>query len=148
MTNTAIKKPFPTVLLVDDSSVDNFVNAKIISFYHFADSIIEFTKAKKALKYIEKINFSSSKTEQPFLLFLDLNMPEMSGVEFLSAFNLLPEVIKKNFKIIVLTSSSNPADVEECKKIDSVIAFFCKPLINCDLEELEQILSKKCEISS
>lgn len=138
------KKANSTVILVDDSSIDNFVDSKIISLYQFADNIVVFTKARKALKYLVEINQSSTE-EIPFVLFLDLVMPDMDGFEFLNAFNLLPEKIKKHMKIVVLTSSSNPADIEICKKNDSVIAYLNKPLIKRNLEDLEQLLSEKVE---
>lgn len=144
MATSENKKANSTVILVDDSSIDNFVDSKIISLYQFADNIVVFTKARKALKYLAEINQSSTE-EIPFVLFLDLVMPDMDGFEFLNAFNLLPEKIKKHMKIVVLTSSSNPADIEICKKNDSVIAFFNKPLIKRNLDDLEQLLSEKFE---
>lgn len=143
MTIPEKKKINSTVILVDDSSIDNFVDSKIISLYHFADNIVVFTKARKALKYLMEIN-QSDEEEIPFVLFLDLVMPDMDGFEFLNAFSLLPVKIKRNMKIVVLTSSSNPADIEICKKNEAVVAFFHKPLIKSNLEDLEQLIAEKC----
>lgn len=136
-----------TVMLVDDSSIDNFVNSKIISRYNFAENIIVFSKAKKALNYIEEINLSAS-AEIPFVIFLDLDMPVVDGFEFLNQFSLFPDKIKENIKIVILTSSCNHNDKEICRKHDSVVAFFNKPLIKSDLMELDQILAGKFEVYS
>jgi len=141
------KNTHSTVILVDDSSIDNFVDSKIITLYKFADNILVFTKARKALKYLMEINQSSTE-EIPGVLFLDLVMPDMDGFEFLNAFSLLPAKIIKNMKIVILTSSSNPADILICKKNDAVVAFYNKPLIRSNLEELEQLIAEKYEIFS
>lgn len=134
------KKIQNTVILVDDSSIDNFVNTKIITRYQFADEVVLFTKSKKALAFILALN-SGPEKDIPGVLFWDLDMPEIDGFEFLSAFNLVGEKVKKNMKIVILTSSSNPADIEKCNKFDSVIAFFHKPLIKDNLETIEKLLS-------
>jgi len=139
--NIENKKVKNTVILVDDSSIDNFVNTKIITRYQFADEVILFTKSKKALAFMIGLN-KVPENEIPGILFLDLDMPEIDGFEFLDAFNILCDKVRKNMKIVILTSSSNPADIEKCNKFDSVIAFFHKPLIKNNLETLEKLLSR------
>lgn len=134
------KKVKNTVILVDDSSIDNFVNTKIITRYQFADEVIVFAKSKKALAYLLELN-SAQENDIPGILFLDLDMPEIDGFEFLNAFNIVCDKVKKNMKIVILTSSSNPADIDKCNKFDSVIAFFHKPLIKDNLETLEKLLT-------
>jgi CheY-like chemotaxis protein len=137
-------KTLPLVILVDDSSIDNFVNNKIIKRYEFATEVIAFTKAREALGYLIKIN--NDETELvPSILFLDLDMPEIDGFEFLSAFDLLSERIKKNISIVILTSSINPADVEKCKKHESVLTFLHKPLVKHNLEKIDLALTKKID---
>lgn len=135
------KKVQNTVILVDDSSIDNFVNTKIITRYQFADEVVLFTKSRRALAFIKALE-SAPENEIPRLLFLDLDMPEIDGFEFLNEFNIVSDQVKKNMKIVILTSSSNPGDIEKCNKFDSVIAFFHKPLIKNNLETLEKLLSR------
>lgn len=134
-----------SVILVDNSSIDNFVNTKIIMRYQFADNVLSFNKSEKALKYLLELN-ASSKEEIPFILFLDLDMPEIDGIGFLNAFNLLPDKIKGNIQIVILTNSFDPKDAEICSKHNSVFAFFHKPLIKSNLEDIEQLLLKKSEL--
>ncbi len=147
METTENKRANSTVLLIDDSSIDNFVNSKIISLYHFAENTIVFSKAKKALNYLEEIILSAT-IEIPFVIFLDLDMPVVDGFEFLNQFSLFPEKIKKNIKIVILTSSCNHNDKEVCGKHDSVVAFFNKPLIKSDLMVLEQLLLENYQVYS
>ncbi len=138
------KKANSKVMLVDNRSIDNFVNAKIITRYQFADDVIVFTKAKKALKYLQDFN-TTGIGEIPFALFLDLDMPDIDGFDFLNAFSLLSEKIKKCMKIIVITNSYDHEAAERCCKNDYVAAFFQKPLIKCNLEALELLLPENFE---
>jgi len=130
------------VMLVDDSAIDNFVNKKIICRYGFAEDVLTFNKSRDALGYIMKL---SNETMEiiPSILFLDLEMPEIDGFEFLNAFDLMNDRVKKNITIVILTSSINPADVEKCVKHKSVLTFLHKPLVKHNLEKLESMLSKK-----
>jgi CheY-like chemotaxis protein len=132
----------PLVILVDDSAIDNFVNKKIINRYDFAENVIAFNKSREALAYL--VNLSANENEElPSILFLDMEMPEIDGYEFLNAFDMLGERIKENIHIVILTSSINPADVEKCSKHESVLTFLHKPLVKHNLDELQLILLKK-----
>jgi CheY-like chemotaxis protein len=136
------KETHSLVMLVDDSSIDNFVNKKIIGRYGFATEVITFTKSKDALGHLGKIN-DGDRESIPSILFLDLDMPEIDGFEFLEAVDLLPDHIKKSLNIVILTSSINPADVVRCNKHESVLTFFHKPLVKNNLDELDLVLLKK-----
>ena len=142
MQNSENRAEHSLVMLVDDSSIDNFVNRKIIQRYQFASEVIEFTKASSALKHLLELNNNLEK-EIPSLLFLDLEMPEINGLEFLSAFTLLSDRIKKNMNIVILTSSINPADVKTCSKFKSVLTFLPKPLMKNNLDTIEKLIAEK-----
>jgi CheY-like chemotaxis protein len=139
---TDIQEMHPLVVLVDDSSIDNFVNKKVINRYEFAGEVLEFTKAREALKYLLQLNNDTEATI-PSVLFLDLDMPEINGFEFLDAFAMLSEKIRRNLSIVVLTSSINPADMEICSRNKSVLTFLHKPLMKNNLETIDAMLSEK-----
>lgn len=131
------------VMLVDDSSIDNFVNKKVMERYGFSANVLTFTRARQALRHLLKLNQGGE--EVPELLFLDLNMPEIDGFEFLETFNLLPERIKKAIRVVILTSSINPTDVVTCDKYEFVVTFLHKPLVKNNLDALELLLTKNKE---
>lgn len=137
------KEPlYPLVMLVDDSTIDNFVNKKIISRYQFSTEVISFNRSREALGYLVKLN--GNDTEQvPSILFLDLDMPEIDGNEFLQTFELLSDRLKKNITIVILTSSIDPADAEKFSRHKLVLTFLNKPLIKDNLEKLNLMLLKK-----
>ena len=140
---TSENAKYSMVMLVDDSSIDNFVNKKVIERYRFSDAVLTFTKARQALRYLLRLNQSGEAV--PEILFLDLNMPEIDGFEFLETFNLLPAHIKKAIRVVILTSSINPTDVVTCNKYDFVITFLHKPLVKNNLDAVESLLTKNKE---
>jgi CheY-like chemotaxis protein len=138
---TPTKRPYPLIMLVDDSAIDNFVNSKILKRYGFSDNIMAYTKTRNALRYLLKINPHTPYEEIPSFIFLDLNMPEIDGFEFLATFALLSDKIKKQVRVVVLTSSINPMDVETCHKYDFVLTFLYKPLVKSNLDAIELMLT-------
>jgi CheY-like chemotaxis protein len=136
------KKPHELVMLIDDSFIDNFVNKKVISRYGFADEVIEFAKAKDALEFLDNLK-NDSEAIIPAFLFLDLEMPEINGFEFLDAFELLSDKVKENLNIVVLTSMVNPSHIQVCRKYKSVLTFLHKPLMKGNLDAMDKMLSEK-----
>ena len=97
------KVPHKFVLIVDDSSIDNFVNQKMIELNNFAEKVIAFTRANKALEYLIELDKNKVHLfEIPCFIFLDLNMPIMDGHEFIRQFKNLSDDIKNNCKIILI----------------------------------------------
>lgn len=138
-TLNSYKAPYKLVLLVDDSSIDNFVNQKMIERNKFSEKVIAFTRATKALEYLiglDKDNLHAC--EIPSFIFLDLNMPIMDGNEFIKQFKTLPDEITEKCKIIILTSSVNLFDPIIINDHKYVLTFLSKPLLknNFDLIDL------------
>jgi|SRR6218665_854423 len=140
--DTKEKAKYPVVMLVDDSAIDNFVNKKIIERYAFAEEVIPFTRARHALRHLLQLK-NNPELPAPSIIFLDLNMPEIDGYEFMDTFNLLPENIRKQIRIVILTSSINPSDVEKCNSYGAVVTFLHKPLVKNNLDALELLLNEE-----
>lgn len=121
-----------SILIIDDDPIFCFILQKQLPKDIVPLTKI-FNKAKEALSFIVQENFKDTK----FLIFLDLNMPVMSGWEFL-------DVIKKNeyvcdFKIVVVTSSISAEDERKALSYSQVIDFLEKPIAEQELfKVLEQ----------
>ncbi len=71
-------------------------------------------------------------------------MPEMDGFEFLEECEKLPETIKTNCVIMMLSTSLNPADLQRVEHSPYVNRYLNKPLNKEKIEILEQeFLTKK-----
>jgi CheY-like chemotaxis protein len=117
---------YNTVLLIDDNEIDNFINERMIISNDFAENIIVKTSSSSALDYLK-----DRKNPIPDIIFLDLNMPIMDGFAFLSAYDKLTEgypELKQKAKIIVLSSSINPEDIDRASVNPYVYKYLNKPL--------------------
>lgn len=129
---------FNTVMLIDDNEVDNYLNERIVGFYNFAKRILVHSSSKSALEYLKNLqrNSSISRDLIPDLIFLDLDMPEMNGFLFIDEFLKLVDEIKDYTKIVILSSSIQPIDLERSKRIPEVVSFLNKPLKKKNLDDL------------
>lgn len=57
-------------------------------------------------------------------IFLDVHLPSMSGIDLLRTIRTLPDMI--DFPVIVMTSSNNPSDLAECRRLKAT--FVSKPV--------------------
>lgn len=120
-----------TILFVDDDEISNFVSVKTIEDARIADHILSVTSAREALDLIQEgINGQGL---YPDLIFLDINMPVMSGWDFLDEYRKMKEELPRPIKIIILTSSVYQHDKEKASTYQEVDDYTLKPLSISDL---------------
>ena len=88
--------------------------------------IVDAKNGEQALKILEQ------KDEIPDIILLDLNMPKINGIEFLSILKESDEL--KHIPTIILTTSSNNKDLLQCYKI-GIAGYIIKPLKYNDYAE-------------
>ncbi len=120
------KYKFERVLLIDDNDIDNFINERIITTNLFSREVIVKNSADAALQFLKQNEGNES--VMPQLIFLDLNMPVMDGFGFLIEFEKLSEKIRNNSKVIVLSSSISPEDINRASTNQYVVKYVNKPL--------------------
>ena len=125
---------FKRVLLVDDNDIDNFINERIITSSSFSEIVDVKTSAQAALDFL-KANLSNPEM-LPEVIFLDLNMPVMDGFAFLDEYEKFPDRLKKTCKIIVLSSSISPDDINRASTNPLVQKYLNKPLAEKYLEAI------------
>jgi CheY-like chemotaxis protein len=59
---------------------------------------------------------------------LDINMPGMSGFDFLTAYEQFPANKRSSVVVVMLTSSIDDRDKERALRFSSVKAFLTKPI--------------------
>ena len=123
-------------VLIDDSDIDLFIQRRFLEVYNFSDKLIQYKSAEDALGWLRELNGDAA----PDVIFLDLNMPEIDGFSFLESFKLLPDKVKRNCKIVVLTSSNSAKDRDQAFSFANVIQFITKPLKQKDIEDLRNLL--------
>lgn len=117
------------IICIDDDPIALLLSKLVISKSKFKSETTTLINGIAALKHFSLLNETNIRNEikETLLVFLDLNMPIIDGWE------LLEELSSKNFenielKIILLTSSIDPIDIEKSKSFKMVIDFHPKPL--------------------
>ena len=126
MKNTDKTVKFDRVLLIDDNDIDNFINERMITTNQFSKMVVVKNSGESALQFLRD---NSDKPDiLPQIIFLDLNMPVMDGFGFLEAYENLPESILTTCKVIVLSSSISPEDINRASTNQYVVKYVNKPL--------------------
>ena|SRR5688572_25210658 len=125
---------FRNVLLVDDNEIDNFINERIIASSAFCDHVVVKNSADGALNYLKQIAGEDEKI--PEIIFLDLNMPVKDGFGFLEEFAQLNDAIRNRARVIVLSSSISPDDINRASTNPYVFKYINKPLSEKYLEAI------------
>ena len=124
-------------LFIDDDRATNFLNKHIAKSSDSIVSIHLMHSGFEALTFLEKCLNDSA--EKPNLIFLDINMPAMNGWEFLEQFYKLNEDLVNEIKVVILSSSDDPKDINRFRNNERLLDFVRKPL---NREALDSVLAK------
>lgn len=124
-------------IAIDDDPVNNLICKLTIEMVADKPDILTFTNAAQGFEYIQS-QYAANRDETQTVLLLDINMPVMSGWEFLERFDNLGEDVKKRFKIIILSSSVDERDKERSYANKNVNAFMVKPLVRDNVVDILQ----------
>lgn len=114
-------------IVVDDDPINNMVCKYVIASVAPAASIQLFTNPEEALAFFKEA-FGQAKPFGETVLFLDINMPTMSGWEFLDEVALFPSQMRSQLAIYLLSSSIDPEDIKSAEEHPLVQGYHSKPL--------------------
>jgi len=134
---------FNSVLLVDDSEIDELVNRRLIELTRFASNVVITNSGEEALHYLREECRPSS---APDLIFLDMYLPMMSGYEFIEEFKTLPSFITTKSKIIILSVFQKKEKLQRAFENSFVAGQLEKPLTQEALKKLAE--QKSIRVSS
>jgi CheY-like chemotaxis protein len=123
-------KKINIVVLVEDDPMQAFITTKMIKMTGLVESIMVFKNGKEAYDKLRTIFLSSEKL--PEIILLDLNMPVWDGWQFLEEFTKIP--ISSNVIIYILTSSSDPADLQRAETYNLSKNYLVKPITKYQLK--------------
>jgi CheY-like chemotaxis protein len=120
---------FSSVLLLDDNEDDNYIHERYIQRAHWADEVLVFTEAEKALSYLV------SHLQLPQVMLVDVNMPVMTGFQLLDKL-CEAGVDLSSVAIVMVTSSLHPDDCRRAANHPLVSDYINKPINSEVLEAL------------
>lgn len=123
-------------LLIDDDPSNNLLTKISIKKVIEGADVVDHTIPENGIQYIIE-EYTAKPVET--VLFLDINMPTLSGWDVLDKFAEIPELIVPYFSIYILSSSVDPSDKEKAAANPLVTGYLEKPLTRDILRELFDI---------
>jgi len=117
------------LLVIDDDAINIFIIKKLIEKTGYLLEIISMSNGELAIEHLKKQN--SQNLTLPDLIFLDINMPIMTGWEFLVEYEKLS--IQKMIPVYMLSSSIFQNDIDKARTFANVKDFMSKPMSNNQL---------------
>jgi CheY-like chemotaxis protein len=110
-----------SVLLVDDDELDAMITRRSLRELGIGNELIHKTGGDEALEYLQACT-----SDLPCVILLDLNMPRMSGLEFLR--RVKNDASLRSVPVVVVTTSSAAEDMKACFQLGVVE---CIPKHSC-----------------
>jgi CheY-like chemotaxis protein len=118
---------YHNILLIDDDEDDQEVFLTVLGSLNPGIKCVALTDAQNALFELEERSVRAD------VIFLDLNLPGMSGMEFLTELKEKKEL--KDIPVIILTTTSDAKTIQQTKSM-GVNKFLTKPNKFSDLREI------------
>lgn len=124
---------YSEIYLVDDEELTNMIHTMQFRKLGLEDRLRSFTNPELALDHLR---FRDDK-EKRVIVFLDINMPEMTGFEFVEFMFL--ERFPTSIDVVIVSSSISEEDYELSKKHTKYVrGYINKPL---SIEHIKQFIS-------
>jgi len=119
------------IWVIDDDPIYQILINKIIKKSAIFSNVCSFKNGKDA---IDALNDSLENDDDlPDFILLDINMPVMSGWEFMKAFGLIKSSIGKQIIIYIVSSSIATEDKNKSKTYPDILGYLSKPVSINDL---------------
>ena len=112
-------KEGPIIILEDDADDESLLE-DILRDLKITNKLIWFNKADDAFHYLKNTS------EQPFIIFSDVNLPQQNGIEFKRQIDADKELRKKSIPFIFYSTSADQRAVNEAYTKMTVQGFFKK----------------------
>ena len=120
------------IIFVEDDVDDQNIFSDALKQLDIPNQHKFFSNGEEALEYLD------TTSEQPFVIFCDVNMPKLNGIELRNRINESDYLRRKSIPFIFFTTASNQNLVNEAFDL-SVQGFFKKPN---DFADVKSIIKK------
>lgn len=126
-----------SVLLVDDDQLTNDLNQRLLQELGVADQYLSANDGVEAFAALEQLALEANPTS-PVLVLLDVKMPRMDGMAFVSAYQQLPETQQQAVVIVMHTASMSSVDLGRVESLP-IAGLVSKPLTKEKLDIILQL---------
>jgi CheY-like chemotaxis protein len=133
--------PNEPIVIIDDDTDDHFIIEEVFRKLDFGNELKFFKTAMSALEYLK------STSDKPFLIFCDINMPKMTGLELRRTIDKDDMLRRKSIPFVFLTTAASKFQINEAYDL-TVQGLFLK---ESTFEETEKVVRlileywKKCK---
>lgn len=114
-----------SVLVIDDDEINNFTIEAMLERTDFVNAYEIQDSGWGALSYLKT---ADEQKAFPNLIFVDINMPEMDGYEFLERYEHSFWSQHKDTRVYMLSSSISESDKEKALSYTCISEYITKPL--------------------
>jgi two-component system, response regulator len=102
------------ILMVEDNMDDAELTMRALKKHHLANRLTHLTDGAQALDFIFGTGAYEGRdvNNLPKVIFLDLKMPKVNGMEVLERVKADPRT--KSIPVVILTSSAEDPDIKKC----------------------------------
>lgn len=129
------------IVIVEDDIDDQEMFTEVFKELNYKNEIVFFNDGQEALAYL------TAETSEPFIVFSDINMPKLNGIELRKQIHENENIrIKTIPYLFFTTTAAQDAVVDAYSK--SIQGFFIKPISFQDLKSTMKIIVEywqKCE---
>ncbi|TWI99388.1 CheY-like chemotaxis protein [Mucilaginibacter frigoritolerans] len=126
------------LVVIDDNPTDHYIMQRLLHNNCHCEQATYTFDGRLVLDYLEE---NKEKGTLPDVIFLDLDMPQLTGWEFLDELEVFNATSQKTVQVHIMSSSIRSADVFHSKKYACVNSFMTKPLNR-------ELINKICEEAS
>jgi CheY-like chemotaxis protein len=129
------------IIIVEDDIDDQEMFSLVFKELNYKNEIIFFNDGQEALVYL------TAESSEPFIVFSDINMPKLNGIELRKQIHENENIRIKTIPYLFFTTSAEQNAVIDAYS-KSIQGFFVKPSRFQDLRELVKVIVEywqKCE---
>lgn len=125
------------ILLVEDNSDDAILTIRALKRINI---VFNLHLAKSGSEALEKLlGYSADKTTHPNVILLDLNLPDMSGIDVLK--RIKSDHRTKKIPVVILSSSRNSEDIDQCMEVGAN-SYIQKPVDFVEFVEIANLIGR------
>ncbi len=127
-------KPYSSVCIIDDDHIFIYGVKRLIEETSFCDELTVYRNGPDALNELKER--PKNNLDLPGIIFLDLNMPMMTGWEFLDEYLQIEAQNISQTRVYIVSSSVDPKDLLKIKEYKVIRNYILKPVRVDDLEKI------------
>jgi CheY-like chemotaxis protein len=121
------------ILLVEDNEVDAAVTIRLLNLNRLNKDLVLATNSKDALEALQRRNREGN---SPNLILLDINLPDISGIDLLT--RIKEDEIFRKIPVVILTGSNEDQDIQKSYDLGAS-SYLVKPISN---DAMKQVIKK------